>query len=243
MPYFFNDIRSLIHGVCYHLFVYVGTPLILFPMIPFLRRSEKHREYLASRLVLRVAKMSLQCAGIKTKAAGLENFEKLKGTTYILVANHITSLDVPVQMAALNTGNMRYVYSTDVFASVPLIGGLSCKLFDALGWIGVQNAHLFALKRLHNYLKNLIKNKETGPVVIFPEGRRSWDGDMNSFRQGAFYLSYQLQLPILPVLMHGLYACHKPGSLRVHPNEVTVEVLPPVLPPAKKGCRRGAQVY
>lgn len=226
--------RSIMHGLCYHGFLYIGMPMFLFPLAPILRRSRRYRQHFIHYTTLRIARILVKCAGVTIHTRGLKNMRRLKNQTYILVANHITSLDASVQMVALQTGKLRYVYSLDVFGGLPIIGGLACRVFDAIGWIGVRKDSVLALKRLRIYFNHLLAQKANVPVVIFPEGRRAWQGDTNDFHQGAFYLSYHLHLPILPVLLHGIYACHKPGSLRVHPQQVKVEVLPPFYPPDQK---------
>lgn len=40
-------------------------------------------------------------------------------------------------------------------------------------------------------------------IVIFPEGRRSPEGNIQRFHKGAFYLAEKLQADILPVFIHG----------------------------------------
>jgi hypothetical protein len=41
-------------------------------------------------------------------------------------------------------------------------------------------------------------------IVTFPEGTRSPDCSIQRFRKGAFFLAEQLQLDIIPVLIHGV---------------------------------------
>lgn len=40
-------------------------------------------------------------------------------------------------------------------------------------------------------------------VAVYPEGTRSLDGSIGRFHQGAFYLADQLNVDILPVILHG----------------------------------------
>jgi long-chain acyl-CoA synthetase len=42
-------------------------------------------------------------------------------------------------------------------------------------------------------------------LVLFPEGERSIDGDLKPFRKGAAILAAQLDVPIVPVALDGLY--------------------------------------
>ena len=50
----------------------------------------------------------------------------------------------------------------------------------------------------------LKKNVEEGySVLIFPEGTRSPDTHIQRFHKGAFYLARELEIDILPVIIHG----------------------------------------
>ena len=71
-------------------------------------------------------------------------------------------------------------------------------------------------------------------IMIFPEGTRSWQGKVNDFQHGAFYLARMLRMPMVPVVMRGVYSCHKPASFCVYPGHVRIRVLPPLLP-AREG--------
>jgi long-chain acyl-CoA synthetase len=42
-------------------------------------------------------------------------------------------------------------------------------------------------------------------ILIFPEGRRTPDGDMHGFRAGVGLLAVSLQIPVVPVYIEGLY--------------------------------------
>lgn len=58
---------------------------------------------------------------------------------------------------------------------------------------------------IENNIHHLAKLIQDGySVVIFPEGTRSEDCSILRFHRGAFYLAEQLQLDILPVMLHGV---------------------------------------
>jgi 1-acyl-sn-glycerol-3-phosphate acyltransferase len=63
-------------------------------------------------------------------------------------------------------------------------------------------------------------------IAVFPEGTRSPDGKMKRFHKGAFYLAEQLQLDILPILLHGTgYAMGK-GDFMLKDAHINIEILP-----------------
>jgi len=40
-------------------------------------------------------------------------------------------------------------------------------------------------------------------VLVFPEGTRSWDGEIKEFKKGGFHLATQAQVPIIPMRIEG----------------------------------------
>ncbi|MCC7524766.1 MAG: 1-acyl-sn-glycerol-3-phosphate acyltransferase [Chitinophagaceae bacterium] len=80
-------------------------------------------------------------------------------------------------------------------------------------------------------LKEMEKKVALGySIVIFPEGTRSTDGKIKRFHKGAFLLAAQLQLDILPVIIHGTgYTLTKKDKL-VKDGGITVRYLPRISP-------------
>ncbi|NOU45988.1 MAG: MMPL family transporter [Bacteroidales bacterium] len=62
-------------------------------------------------------------------------------------------------------------------------------------------------------------------IAVFPEGTRSKDGKIGRFHKGAFYLAQQLELDIVPVILHGTGKCITKGSFTVHDAIITIKVL------------------
>jgi len=67
-------------------------------------------------------------------------------------------------------------------------------------------------------------------VVIFPEGTRTHDGNMAKFKRGAFLISEELNLPILPVTIDGNYDVMSRHAWNVTWHPVHMTVHPPVWP-------------
>lgn len=74
---------------------------------------------------------------------------------------------------------------------------------------------------------------------IYPEGERAFDGDLHHFKKGAAILATELDLPILPVALDGVYKVWARGSWRIRPAKVKIrfgeaiyarDVLPPEKP-------------
>ncbi|MCP4121066.1 MAG: MMPL family transporter [Bacteroidetes bacterium] len=62
-------------------------------------------------------------------------------------------------------------------------------------------------------------------IMVFPEGTRSSDGKVKRFKKGAFYLSEQLELDIIPVLIHGTGDCIRKNDLLIAGGKMTMKFL------------------
>lgn len=67
-------------------------------------------------------------------------------------------------------------------------------------------------------------------IVIFPEGTRSSDGKISRFHKGAFYIAEQLQMDILPVVIHGTGYTMTKHDILVKDGKITVQILPRITP-------------
>jgi 1-acyl-sn-glycerol-3-phosphate acyltransferase len=65
-------------------------------------------------------------------------------------------------------------------------------------------------------------------VVFFPEGTRSRTHELLPFKKGAFRFAFDLNLPILPVTIHGTRNIMPPGTLDVRPGKAEIRIHPPI---------------
>ena len=64
--------------------------------------------------------------------------------------------------------------------------------------------------------------------MIFPEGTRSRDGNIGSFKKGGFVLAVESGVQIIPLIIKGTYSVMPRSRLRIKPGKVTLEILKPV---------------
>jgi 1-acyl-sn-glycerol-3-phosphate acyltransferase len=69
-----------------------------------------------------------------------------------------------------------------------------------------------------------------GCVLFFPEGHRSKTGRLQPFYSGAFRLSQETGVPIVPLCITGTDTMLPPGKSFLHPSRVRLKALPPVDP-------------
>lgn len=69
------------------------------------------------------------------------------------------------------------------------------------------------------------------PVLFFPEGTRTRDGELRPFKDGAFELAARHGVPLVPVAVHGTHrALPRSGYVLWEHVDCHVEVLPPLDP-------------
>ncbi|MDX9805343.1 MAG: AMP-binding protein [bacterium] len=82
-----------------------------------------------------------------------------------------------------------------------------------------------SIKRMASVLK---KGRN---IIIFPEGTRSRDGQLGEFKQTFALLSKEMNVPVVPVAIHGAYDAFPRGRKIPHPfKKIVVEYLPAVDP-------------
>ena len=79
------------------------------------------------------------------------------------------------------------------------------------------------------YLPKLKQRIDEGySILVFPEGSRSRDGKIRRFHKGAFFMARELKLPILPVVLHGVFDSLPPGRFIVAHGTMTMKILPKI---------------
>ena len=61
-------------------------------------------------------------------------------------------------------------------------------------------------------------------LIVFPEAKRTRDGRVNEFQDGAFRVAQQLEIPIVPVSIVGSFQHHRTGHWMFWPATITVHL-------------------
>jgi 1-acyl-sn-glycerol-3-phosphate acyltransferase len=61
-------------------------------------------------------------------------------------------------------------------------------------------------------------------LIVFPEGKRTRDGRVDEFQDGAFRVAQQLEIPIVPVSIVGAFQHHRTGHWMFWPATVTIHL-------------------
>src|SRR5256885_1073325 len=129
------------------------------------------------------------------KVTGLEKIDTSK--PYVYAVNHGSALDIPVLYVYLPF-QFRIVFKKELL-SYPIVGWH----LKRSGQVCIdQQTPTNSIGSIRSALKGL---KAGMPLVIFPEGGRTPDGDIKPFLPGAFFLAIKAQVDIVPVALIGSY--------------------------------------
>ena len=129
------------------------------------------------------------------KVTGLDKIDTLKPQVYAV--NHASALDIPVLYANLPF-QFRILFKSELL-SYPIIGWH----LRRSGQVCVnQQEPTRSVGQIRSALKSL---KAGTPLVVFPEGGRTPDGEIKPFMPGAFFLAIKAQADIVPVALVGTF--------------------------------------
>ncbi len=164
------------------------------------------------------ARFILAASRIKVEVTGLSNIDPSK--SYIYMSNHQGNFDIPILQAYLPV-QFRWLAKAELF-NIPVFG----YAMGRAGHISIDRSDLkSALKSLKN-AAGIIRNGVS--VLIFPEGTRSCDGNIGQFKKGGFILSVDSGVPIVPVIIHGLWPLMLKNKVFVRPGNVLLEIKEPI---------------
>lgn len=161
----------------------------------------------------------LRASGTELTVEGNDNIDPSE--SYVVVANHLSTLDIMVCFLAVPLP-IRYLAKKELFR-IPLLA----QAMRAVGIIEVDRAARAAIhSSVNRQAKDLIEHKRS--LIIYAEGTRPRDGVMKPFKKGAFTMAIASQLPVLPLSIHGTYEAAVPGKPWFRGGQVTAVIDPPI---------------
>ena len=157
----------------------------------------------------------------RLKIVGEKNVPK-KGPV-IIAPNHQSFLDGGIVAAGLSSKILKnsYFFATEEHVKHPVVKSLAKR----------NNVIVMEKSNLKNSILKLSEVLKKGKnVIIFPEGSRSYDGEMVPFKKTFAILSKELNVPVVPVCIRGAYDVLPRGSRWIKSKKIEVEYLPPLMP-------------
>jgi 1-acyl-sn-glycerol-3-phosphate acyltransferase len=163
------------------------------------------------------SRLILVTTGVRVRVEGLDRLEP--GRTYVFVANHQSIYDIPI-----------------LFWSLPyqlrIIAKQSLGTIPFLGWHLRRTGHMLVDRRrpdrvkIFGWASRLTSNGLS--LIVFPEGTRSRDGRVGTFKGGSFLLALEAGLPVVPLSVVGSRHVMLKGRLATYPGHVRLVVHDPI---------------
>ncbi len=161
----------------------------------------------------------LKLAGVSVRLEGEENLDR--DGAVIVIANHESWFDVWA-LAGWLPIEARFLAKKEL-SSIPIFG----RAWRACGHISIDRGNresaIASLTRAGLQIRD-----EGLHMVLFAEGTRSDNGELQPFKKGPFVLAIQGGVPIVPVAIIGTRRLMPKGSFRIGRGEIMVRVGEPI---------------
>lgn len=171
-------------------------------------------------LFTRGAWIGVRIAGIKFETVGLDRFDHSR--SYIFMTNHSSNLDPPIQVGLIPRQTSVMV-KKELF-KVPILG----KAMRMGKLVPVDRGNRDAGIEAVRAAKAVVDQGMN--MLIYVEGKRSFDGKLLPFKKGPFYMAIECGVPIIPITIVGTHDVWPKGRFAIKPGPVTVIFHPPIEP-------------
>jgi len=155
---------------------------------------------------------------IRYEFHGKEHFRK--GQSYIYVSNHTSFLDLP-GLAMLIPGEFRPLAKKELL-KIPVFG-----LIARGATVIVDRSSGESRKRSLDKLKKTLA--EGISILLFAEGTQNRSKEvLQPFKDGAFRLAIDTQMPVLPMVVIGAGPLMPPGTINLRPGLIKIVVGPEI---------------
>ena len=174
-----------------------------------------------NRVAMWITNAGVRAAGIKIEMTGLENVPP--GRSCIFMSNHVSNLDPPVVLPLL-PGRSSVLLKKELM-NIPILG----RAMRMAKFVPVERGHRrdaaqASVEAAADALRSGLH------ILVYPEGTRSRDGRLSSFKKGPFFLAMETQAPIVPIALSGTQTMMHKGSNAIVPGLARIQMLPAVEP-------------
>lgn len=198
------------------LFLVVTIIIAIIIMTAALLGDKDYTDYYLSRLW---SKFTCRIFLLGIKVEGKEQLDSKQ--SYIFLANHQGYFDIFLTYGYMGH-NFKWMMK-EYLRKIPFVG-IACA---ASGQIFVDDTRAGIAKAVEKSRKTLQRGMS---MVIFPEGTRSFDGSMSPFKRGAFMLSNEIGLPIVPMTINGSFHVFNRYAKSVSHGTLKLDIHKPISP-------------
>jgi uncharacterized protein len=186
--------------------------LILSPVFYILPFSRKKKSFIMRWLSSKVCWFLIReyPYKIKNKRIGFtgQDFDQPS----IIISNHQSMIDI---LIFLSLSPNILILTKDWVWKNPVFG-----------FIVRFSGHINVSVGYENVIENIKERVSEGcSILVFAEGSRTKDGEINRFHKGGFYLAQELKLPVKMILVHGIMEVLPRTGFMLSPGCLTVKIL------------------
>jgi 1-acyl-sn-glycerol-3-phosphate acyltransferase len=149
---------------------------------------------------------------IRYDLRGRENIQRR--TSYIYVSNHTSFLDIP-GVRLLIPGEFRAIAKKELL-KIPVFG-----FIVKAATVVVDRSNAQSRKQSMEALREILKGGIS--ILVFAEGTQNRTQEiLQPFKDGAFRIAIDSQLPIVPLVVVGAGPLMPPGTLTIKPGKIKV---------------------
>jgi len=175
------------------------------------------------RVAMWILRTGVRAAGIRVEVSGMEHVPV--GQSCIFMSNHVSNLDPPVLLPMLPGRSS--VLLKKVLTKIPILGtAMLMAKFVPVERGSKRDAAQASVIAAGDALRSGLH------ILVYPEGTRSLDGRLSTFKKGPFYLAQQTGAPIIPIAISGTQDMMRKGSAAITPGVARVQLLAPIDPAA-----------
>jgi 1-acyl-sn-glycerol-3-phosphate acyltransferase len=158
--------------------------------------------------------------GVRVETLGLDQFDQSR--SYIFMTNHVSNLDPPIQVPLIPKRTSVMV-KKELF-KVPILGR-SMRMGSMVPVDrGNRDAGIEAVRAAKAAVDQGLN------MIIYVEGKRSFDGKLLPFKKGPFYLAMECGVPVVPMTIIGTHDAMPKGRFAIRPARVKVIFHPSIEP-------------
>ena len=165
------------------------------------------------------ARTLLAVSGVQVTVEGLK--EIVSSGSYVFISNHLSFMDTPVVLANIPV-QFRFLAKRGLF-QIPFLG----QHLSRAGHIPVPREDPRAAVKTMQLAAETIQQKGIS-LLIFPEGGRSHDGQLQPFKEGGAYIAIRAGVPVVPIAISGTRELLPWGSGIVQSGCVKLRILKPI---------------
>lgn len=164
----------------------------------------------------------LTVSRMKLEIEGLDQIDPK--AQYIFIGNHTSAFDIPAVYWALKN-------------KLGMLAKKQLKYVPLFGWAMWAAGHFFVDRKNHkkamavmDQVASQLSEQKDHSLVVFPEGTRDLEGKLQRFKKGAFLLSLDTGIPIVPVVINGAFGAKRKKGNRIDPTTIRISIFPPIDP-------------